>query len=134
MPSASCDTLLANTQAFIDISYPFAPSCLQLVREFLQPRLSGAGDVVHGLRANLTAGSSSSRGGSSSASGGIFMYVQHARDETDYHVQSLLDLRDGVRLAKLLCHLTRKSCYTSSLKPWRMVWVILAKPDMFICC
>lgn len=78
---------------------------VQLVRDFLQPRLSGAGDVVHGLRTNLSGVAAQQPSGGST---GLFTYVQHARDETDYRVGSPLDLRDGVRLAKLLCHLTRE--------------------------
>lgn len=65
---------------------------MQVVREFLQPRLAGAGDVLHQLRmmqVHLT-------------------YEQHARDETDYRISTPVDFRDGIRLAKLLCHLTRE--------------------------
>ncbi len=60
-----------------------------MLLEFLQPRLAGAGDVRHQLR----------------AMGYVVEYVQHARDEADFRVAKPSDLRDGTRLAKLLDNL-----------------------------
>eukprot|EP00198_Chlamydomonas_reinhardtii_P006104 XP_001695440.1 predicted protein [Chlamydomonas reinhardtii] len=65
----------------------------QVLLEFLQPRLAGAGDVRHQLR----------------AMGYVAEYVQHARDEADFRVAKPSDLRDGTRLAKLLDNLRKKA-------------------------
>ncbi|GLC57420.1 hypothetical protein PLESTB_001222500 [Pleodorina starrii] len=65
----------------------------QVVQEFLQTRLAGAGDVRHSLRM-MTYSTE---------------YVQHARDEADFRVRKPLDLRDGTRLAKLLDNLRRQA-------------------------
>ncbi|GLI66525.1 hypothetical protein VaNZ11_010395 [Volvox africanus] len=64
----------------------------QVVQEFLQPRLAGAGDVRHSLRMMAY----------------HTEYVQHARDEADFRVHKPMDLRDGTRLAKLLDNLRRQ--------------------------
>lgn len=54
--------------------------------EFLQPRLAGAGDVLHQLRMLQY----------------VLRYEQRPRDEVDYRVLQPADFRDGTRLAKLL--------------------------------
>ncbi|GIL67632.1 hypothetical protein Vafri_20977 [Volvox africanus] len=71
----------------------------QVVQEFLQPRLAGAGDVRHSLRMMAY----------------HTEYVQHARDEADFRVHKPMDLRDGTRLAKLLDNLRRQD--GNNLKP-----------------
>ena len=64
----------------------------QVVSEFLQPRLAGAGDVLHQLR----------------VMGYTLAYEQHPRDEADYRVLLPSDFRDGTRIAKLLDSLLRE--------------------------
>ncbi|MEW5314489.1 MAG: hypothetical protein WDW38_005985 [Sanguina aurantia] len=64
----------------------------QVLAEFLQPRILGAGDVAHMLRLMQY----------------TLSYQQHVRDETDYRVACPSDLRDGTRIAKLFTCLLKQ--------------------------
>ncbi|GIM13700.1 hypothetical protein Vretimale_16775 [Volvox reticuliferus] len=78
---------------------------MQVVQEFLQPRLAGAGDVRHSLRMMAY----------------HTEYVQHARDEADFRVYKPVDLRDGTRLAKLLDNLRRQDAINNGSNSQHMI-------------